>query len=94
MTVNWTTPSNNGSPIQGYVVTPYISGNPQSERVFYDTATSQTITGLTNGTAYTFRVAAFNAVGTGSQCRSVGLGDTSHPARRSHLGRCCRSWRW
>ncbi|MCU1565542.1 MAG: hypothetical protein JWQ56_479, partial [Pseudarthrobacter sp.] len=65
-TVSWTAPSNGGSAITSYTVTPRtgttnltpvtVSGNPP--------ATSTTITGLTNGTAYTFTVTATNAVGT------------------------------
>ena len=66
-TVNWSTPSSNGSSITGYVVTPYIGTTAQTERLFNSTSTSQTVTSLTNGTAYTFRVAATNAAGTGSQ---------------------------
>ena len=63
-TVSWTVPANGGSPITGYTVTPYVgttagtpvtvSGSPP--------ATTATVSGLTNGTAYTFRVAATNAV--------------------------------
>jgi M6 family metalloprotease-like protein len=67
-TVAWTAPaSNGGSAITGYVVTPYIGATAQTAQTFNSTATSQDVTGLTNGTAYTFKVAAVNAVGTGSQ---------------------------
>jgi hypothetical protein len=65
-TVNWTAPaSDGGSPITGYKVIPYIAGVAQSAQTFNSTATSQTVTGLTNGTTYKFRVAAINAVGAG-----------------------------
>ncbi len=65
--VSWTAPaSDGGSPLTGYVVTPYIGATAQTAATFASTATSQTITGLTNGTAYTFRVAAMNASGTGT----------------------------
>jgi hypothetical protein len=65
--VVWTAPaSNGGSPITGYVVTPYIGGVAQTPVTFSSAATVQTVTGLTNGTAYRFRVAAINAVGTGA----------------------------
>jgi titin len=67
VSLSWTTPSSNGSAITGYVVTPYINGVAQAAHTFIDTSTSQTLTGLTNGTAYTFRVAAINGVGTGNQ---------------------------
>jgi sugar lactone lactonase YvrE len=61
--VSWTAPAFNGrSRITGYIVTP-SSGSP----VNVDGATlSTTITGLTNGTAYTFTVRATNAVGNSS----------------------------
>ncbi|WP_460455299.1 fibronectin type III domain-containing protein, partial [Arthrobacter bambusae] len=64
--VSWTAPANGGSPITSYAVTPHagaaalapvtVTGNPPS--------TTATVTGLTNGTAYTFTVTATNAVGT------------------------------
>ena len=69
-TVSWTAPANNGSAITGYVVTPFIGTTAQTAVTFNSTATTQTITGLTNGTTYTFKVAAKNANGTGPQ--SVG----------------------
>ena len=66
--ITWTAPaSNGGSAITGYVVTPYIGGVAQATQTFNSTATTETATGLTNGTAYTFKVAAINSVGTGAQ---------------------------
>ncbi len=66
--VTWTAPgSNGGSAVTGYVVTPYIAGVAQATQTFNSTATTETATGLTNGTAYTFTVAAINGVGTGAQ---------------------------
>ncbi len=63
-TLTWTTPSSNGSAITGYVVTPYIGSTAQPTQTF-SAATTQTVTGLTAGTAYTFTVAAVNQAGTG-----------------------------
>ena len=64
--VSWSPPESDGrSAITGYRVTPYIGYFPLSDHEFASTATSQTITGLTNGTQYRFRVRAINAVGLG-----------------------------
>jgi hypothetical protein len=65
--LSWTAPSSNGgSPITGYRITPYIGAAAQSPVLTGSSATLSTVTGLTNGTAYTFKVAAINDVGTGS----------------------------
>jgi hypothetical protein len=68
-TVSWTAPaSNGGSAITDYAVQ-YSSNSGSSWTTFSDgtsTSTSATVTGLTIGTAYIFRVAAVNAIGTGS----------------------------
>jgi hypothetical protein len=65
-TVTWNIPANNGgSPIIGYDVTRYVSGVAQGT-TSVGVVTQATITGLTNGTTYTFRVAAKNATGTGA----------------------------
>ena len=61
--LTWTTPSSGGSPITGYVVTPYLGATPQATQSFGPTATGGTVTGLTNGQTYTFTVAAQNANG-------------------------------
>jgi hypothetical protein len=65
--VSWTAPSNGGSPITSYTVTPYIGSNPQTPTTVTGNppATSTQVQGLTNGTSYTFTVTATNAVGTG-----------------------------
>ncbi|HWX44563.1 MAG TPA: Ig-like domain-containing protein, partial [Solirubrobacteraceae bacterium] len=66
-TVIWTAPSNGGSPITSYTVTPYVGATAQAATTVSGSppATSATIGGLTNGTTYTFTVTAANAVGAG-----------------------------
>ncbi|MDQ4212833.1 fibronectin type III domain-containing protein [Microbacterium sp. ASV81] len=66
-TVNWTAPADGGSSITSYTVTPYIGTTAQTPTTITGNppANTTTITGLTNGTAYTFAVTARNAVGTG-----------------------------
>jgi titin len=63
--LSWTEPSDGGSPIVGYVVVAYVGLAPVKVRIFNSTLTNQTITGLTNGTQYRFRVSAYNATGNG-----------------------------
>jgi hypothetical protein len=66
LTVTWSAPAANASPITGYVVTPYVAGVAQTPITFGPTPTSDVITGLTVGTSYTFTVAAVNAAGAGT----------------------------
>ncbi|KGN40630.1 N,N-dimethylformamidase beta subunit family domain-containing protein, partial [Knoellia aerolata] len=70
--VSWTEPADGGSPITGYTVTPYIGGTAQTPTTVTGNppATTTTVSGLTNGTAYTFRVAAINAFGSGAASTS------------------------
>ena len=82
--MSWTAPaSDGGSAITGYVVTPSIGGVAQTPVTFSSAATTQTVTGLTNGTAYTFTVAALNAAGTGPGLGSVGCGHPGDRGRRT-----------
>jgi hypothetical protein len=66
--VSWSPPSGDGgSPITGYVITPYLGSTAQTPvSVSGGSTTSRTVTALTNGHAYTFTVAAANSIGTGS----------------------------
>nr|WP_230209349.1 DUF4082 domain-containing protein [Tetrasphaera sp. HKS02] len=82
-TVSWTAPSSGGSPITSYVVTPYIGGTAQAGTIISGSppATAATISGLTNGTAYTFTVSATNAVGTGlPSAQSASVTPATRPA--------------
>jgi Domain of unknown function (DUF4082)/Fibronectin type III domain/Mo-co oxidoreductase dimerisation domain len=63
--LTWTAPSNGGSPITSYTVTPFIGSTAQTAVTVSPPVASATVTGLTNGTAYTFKVSATNSVGTG-----------------------------
>ena len=66
--LSWTAPANGGSAITDYVVQ-YSSNSGSSWVTFADdvsAATSATVTGLTNGTAYVFRVFAKTDVGEGA----------------------------
>src|ERR1700754_4571901 len=63
-TVSWTAPTNNGGgSITGYTITPYIGGTAQAPLPLSGTGTSALVSGLTNGTPYTFTVKATNATG-------------------------------
>jgi len=65
--VTWAPPPGSGSPITSYTITPYAAGAAQQATTISGNppATSATITGLNNGTSYTFTVSATNAIGTG-----------------------------
>ena len=66
--LSWTAPATGGSAISDYLIET-STNNGMSWTTFADgvsTATSTTVTGLTNGTAYVFRVSGINAVGTGA----------------------------
>jgi hypothetical protein len=64
--VSWTAPANGGSAITGYIVTPYLGLAAQAPQTFLSVAASDTLTGLSNGSTYTFTVVATNTVGNGS----------------------------
>ena len=65
-TVHWTAPASSGtSAVGAYVVTPYIGFAAQTPQTFNSAATTQVVTGLTNGTTYRFRVSAASMDGTG-----------------------------
>ena len=66
-TVGWTAPSNGGSAITSYTVTPFIGTTAQAPVTVSGSppATQATVTGLANGTSYTFTVSATNAVSAG-----------------------------
>ncbi|MET8142136.1 putative Ig domain-containing protein, partial [Sphaerisporangium sp. NPDC005288] len=80
-TLTWTAPSNGSSPITGYIVTPYIGNVAQTPQSFSGTGTTQTVTGLTAGTAYTFTVTAVNAAGPGpASARSTAVTPNANPS--------------
>lgn len=63
VSVSWSAPNDGGSPVVSYTVTPYVSGTAQASEEFSSTATTELLTGLANGTTYTFTIVATNAVG-------------------------------
>jgi surface protein len=67
--LTWSAPASNGGRLISDYVIQYSSNGGGNWTAFNDgtsTSTSVTVTGLSNGTSYIFRVAAVNAVGTGS----------------------------
>ena len=62
----WTPPTTDGgSAITGYSVTTFVGGAAQTPTVFTSPADVESISGLTDGTSYTFTVSAVNGVGLG-----------------------------
>ncbi|MFN9369178.1 MAG: fibronectin type III domain-containing protein [Planctomycetia bacterium] len=66
VSLTWTAPPNGGSAITGYRVEYRSSGGSTWTPGGTSTTTSATVTGLTNGVSYVFRVAAVNEAGTGA----------------------------
>ena len=66
-TVRWTAPNDGGRTITRYTVTPYLGGVAQATTSVTGSPapTTAVVTGLNNGSAYTFTVAATNSVGAG-----------------------------
>jgi hypothetical protein len=74
LTLNWTAPATlNGGVISDYIVQYRVSGTTTWTTFTraVNTATSATITGLTNATAYDWRVAAVTAAGAGTAVEYV-----------------------
>ena len=79
--LSWNSGSNGGSPITDYLIEYSTDGS--TWLTFSDgtsSSTSATVSGLTNGTAYSFRVSAINSVNTGSASSAVSATPTLPPA--------------
>jgi titin len=86
--LSWNAPaSNGGAAITDYTVQ-YSTDIGSTWATFSraaSTATTATVTGLTNGTAYVFRVAAVNVAGTGAYATTAGSATPSAPVSVSPL---------
>jgi hypothetical protein len=65
MKLSWTSAVNNGSAVTAYTVTTYGNGGFVRSTTFDAATTTRTISGLSNGSSYTFAVVASNARGSG-----------------------------
>ena len=80
--LSWTAGGNGGSAITGYQ---YSTDNGSSWAATGATTTSHTVTGLTNGTAYTFKVRAVNRKGDGTASAAVTATPATTPAAPTGL---------
>lgn len=104
MALTWTAPvDNGGSAITDYLVEYKLASEPTTWTTFSDgtsTTASTTVTGLTNGLSYDFRVSAVNAIGTGlasstataTPALSVPTAPQSLSATNSESGQSTLTW--
>jgi fibronectin type 3 domain-containing protein len=79
--LSWSAPaSNGGTAVTGYKVYQSTDNSNFGSPIATPSGTSHTVTSLTNGTQYFFKVAAVNAVGDGSQTSSVNATPSTIPA--------------
>jgi len=80
VTVSWTAPTFNAGGVTGYVLTPQVGSNLRTPITFNSSATSETISNLSGGTAYAFTVTAFSSLGLGVPSNLSGTATPSGPA--------------
>ncbi len=97
--LSWTAPTaDGGSPITDYVVEVYGDGSWSTFSDGTSTTTSTTVTALTNGTEYTFRVSARNSIGDSSPSGNVTETPATTPGAPTELsatggdGQVALSW--
>ncbi|MGB8854157.1 MAG: fibronectin type III domain-containing protein [Pirellulales bacterium] len=84
VTLSWMTPAGNGgSAITGYVIERTVNGATTTQTV--GVVNTATLTGLTNGTSYTYRVAAITGYGTGDFSTAVNLTPITTPPAPTNL---------
>jgi hypothetical protein len=81
--LSWTAPATNGRDISGYVITISPAPTAGQPAEVSGTSTSVTLTGLANGTEYSFVVAAKNLRGTGLASASVTQTPFTGPTKMS-----------
>jgi RHS repeat-associated protein len=81
LSVTWTLPDANGSPLTSQTITTrrVADGVQVAQSVLGATATSSTVPGLTNGTAYTASVSGTNALGVGAEGTSASVTPAALP---------------